>query len=460
MHKLISQIHLNPAEHAQSAKKSTDARLLVHTYSHVWANLLAWIPVRLKRKLSIFPCALWQHCCGRRRKRWKTMESTSICQAWYGCEVLTVLRLTFFLASQTQGIWRRGKKRAYLAQPKADWEQIGANRSSLGPSLGVTCSELRAVGSNLRPTWAQLGSNMGLACVGASGPNTSPMGNWLRTNPTKAQKTLEIAIEMQIFSVSESAKLARIGPILARLPSKGPCLSQTCAQVALSWAQLEPKLAPTDHVGLSWAQSDLDGFQLEATPCTWKSTSVPRTWHLWRQLHTKLRPTETQHGEPCFKPSVIDRKKTRKIPVKTGVLKISAWAGYVAQLYGSYGPQLGPKLLPNRPIGAKVRHLGAKLGRNWSQVGPIWAKVGAVLAEVDPKSGRYGPVLRPCWTETVHLDDFGPICKMCKLHQITTIPCTFLQSFQKWAEAVPVWQICPVVSLAAKLPRLGTFGAI
>jgi hypothetical protein len=231
--------------------------------------------------------------------------------------------------------------------------------------------------------------------------------------------------------MSESAKLARVGPILARLPSKGPRLSQTCAQVALSWAQLEPKLAPTDHVGLSWAQSDLDGFQLEATSCTWKPTSVPTTWHLWRQLHTKLRPTETQHGEPCFKPSVIDRKKTRKIPVKTGVLKISAWAGYVAQLYGSYGPQLGPKLLPNRPIGAKVRHLGGKLGRNWSQVGPSWAKVGAVLGEVDPKSGRYGPMLRPCWTETVHLDDLGPICKMCKLHQITTIPCTFLQSFQK-----------------------------
>ena len=201
--------------------------------------------------------------------------------------------------------------------------------------------------------------------------------------------------------MSESAKLARVGPILARLPSKGPRLSQTCAQVALSWAQLEPKLAPTDHVGLSWAQSDLDGFQLEATSCTWKPTSVPTTWHLWRQLHTKLRPTETQHGEPCFKPSVIDRKKTRKMPVKTGVLKISAWAGYVAQLYGSYGPQLGPKLLPNRPIGAKVRHLGGKLGRNWSQVGPklgpCWAKWTPSRADMGRCCGHVGPK-RSIWT--------------------------------------------------------------
>ena len=50
---------------------------------------------------------------------------------------------------------------------------------------------------------------------------------------------------------------------------------------------------------------------------------------LWRQLHTKLGPTETQHGERCFKQSVIDSKQTRKIPVKTSVLRISDRAGYV-----------------------------------------------------------------------------------------------------------------------------------
>jgi len=201
----------------------------------------------------------------------------------------------------------------------------------------------------------------------------------------------------EIFSVSESAKLARVGPILARLPSKGPRLSQTCAKVALSWAQLEPKLAPTDHVGLSWAQSDLDGFQLEATSCTWKSTSVPTTWHLWRQLHTKLRPTETQHGEPCFKPSVIDRKKTRKIPVKTGVLKISCrpviwiiWTSTWAEVapksahWGQGAPswrQVGPKLEPSRP------KLGQSWGRAGPQVGPIWADVAAMLDRNGP-SGR------------------------------------------------------------------------
>ena len=50
---------------------------------------------------------------------------------------------------------------------------------------------------------------------------------------------------------------------------------------------------------------------------------------LWQQLHTKLGPTETQHGEHCFKQSVIDSKQTRKIPVKTSVLRISDRAGYV-----------------------------------------------------------------------------------------------------------------------------------
>ena len=44
----------------------------------------------------------------------------------------------------------------------------------------------------------------------------------------------------------------------------------------------------------------------------------------------------------------------------------------------------------------KLRHRGAKLGRSWSQF--------VLLAEV--------PMLRPCWIETVQLDDFGPICKM------------------------------------------------
>ena len=46
---------------------------------------------------------------------------------------------------------------------------------------------------------------------------------------------------------------------------------------------------------------------------------------IWRQLHTKLGPTETQHGEHCFKRSIIDSKKT----CISRVLTISYWAGNV-----------------------------------------------------------------------------------------------------------------------------------
>jgi hypothetical protein len=60
--------------------------------------------------------------------------------------------------------------------------------------------------------------------------------------------------------------------------------------------------------------------------------------------------------------------------------------------------------------------------------------------------------------ETIHLDDFGPICKMCKFPQrepffvgsILKLPPPQLKLYQS--------EVCPFVSLAAKLPRLGTFG--
>ena len=66
-----------------------------------------------------------------------------------------------------------------------------------------------------------------------------------------------------------------------------------------------------------WAQSDPDGPQIEAMWCTWTPRSRVTLRNLgpliWRQLHTKLGPTETQHGEHSFKRSVINSQKTRKI---------------------------------------------------------------------------------------------------------------------------------------------------
>jgi hypothetical protein len=70
-------------------------------------------------------------------------------------------------------------------------------------------------------------------------------------------------------------------------------------------------------------------------------------------------------------------------------------------------------------------------------------------------------MLRTCWIETAHLDDVGPICKTRKLppsRALFLAPCS-VENAPPPAEAVPVWQICPFVSLAAKLPRLGTSGA-
>ena len=77
---------------------------------------------------------------------------------------------------RTQGIGRRGKKRAYLAQPKADWGQA---RPSLALSW-PTGAHLAQLGRNLRrarASWLQLGPNLSptglsmrkLVLCGASG---------------------------------------------------------------------------------------------------------------------------------------------------------------------------------------------------------------------------------------------------------------------------------------------------
>jgi hypothetical protein len=73
-----------------------------------------------------------------------------------------------------------------------------------------------------------------------------------------------------------------------------------------------------------------------------------------RQLCTKLGPTETQHGEHGFKRSVIDSKKTWKIPVNTGVLRISDWAG-------------------------NVLHFEAIETSTWAEVAPKWAELGLLF---------------------------------------------------------------------------------
>ena len=70
----------------------------------------------------------------------------------------------------------------------------------------------------------------------------------------------------------------------------------------------------------------------------------------------------------------------------------------------------------------------------------LWS---STCAEVDPKGvlklTPSGAHVAPCWTETVHLDNVGPICKNCKLPS----PVHFIGR-----EAVHDWQIGPLVASA------------
>ena len=95
----------------------------------------------------------------------------------------------------------------------------------------------------------------------------------------------------------------------------------------------------------------------------------------------------------------------------------------------------------------------ASLALSWAEQEPTWARqVGPKLGPCWPK---FGPMLRPCRIEMVHLDDFGPICTRCKLPQSRAL-------FD-----APLCRKCPSPKLepyqsdrlAAKLTRLGTFGA-
>ena len=100
-------------------------------------------------------------------------------------------------------------------------------------------------------------------------------------------------------------------------------------------------------------------------------------------------------------------------------------------------------------VGAKLRHLGAKLGRSWSQLVQIGLKLGPCWPQV-------GPMLRPCWIETVHLDDVGLIFYKC-----TSVPCIFWRLARANMPPPPLKHTSLTdlsASLAAKLPRLGTFG--
>ena len=97
-------------------------------------------------------------------------------------------------AARTQGIGQRGKKRAHLAQQKADWVKLGGpwHTSKLGPhlnsgptwrNLGTSGGKLNMLGGIWRRSWAQGRPNVGNIasvnhlqsekCGGNSGQNVS-----------------------------------------------------------------------------------------------------------------------------------------------------------------------------------------------------------------------------------------------------------------------------------------------
>ena len=136
------------------------------------------------------------------------------------------------------------------------------------------------------------------------------------------------------------------------------------------------------------------------------------------QLHTKLGPAETQHGEHCFKRSVIDSQRMWKIPVKNG-------------RFEDFG------------LGWPCPHLEAI----WTST---WPPNGSNLGPKPADQSR--PII-----ETAHLANFGPICKpqSCVLFGFLS-----RANVHPPAEAAPVNRgLFESIGSAPKLSRLGTFGA-
>ena len=130
-----------------------------------------------------------------------------------------------------------------------------------------------------------------------------------------------------------------------------------------------------------------------------------------RPFGDSVGPTETQHGEHCFERSV-------KIAVKTSVWMISDWPA-MSSISKPYDFNLGRSCSQMGPSWGQVAPSWSQVAPSWSQVGPKLERTGSKLGRSWGLAGRSWPqvrsMLRTCWIETAHLDDFGPICKMCKL---------------------------------------------
>lgn len=146
-------------------------------------------------------------------------------------------------------------------------------------------------------------------------------------------------------------------------------------------------------------------------------------------------PMQTQHGEHCLKRSFIDTKKKQwKIPMKTAVLKISDWAEHVPHFEAMW------------------TSIWAEMGRTWTwgQAAPSWSQDG-------PKSEPCWPKLTPSGGDVAAMSDrkgaFGSA--KCANYYSGWLPVPAnMGPPPSWTSLTNL-----SVSLATKLPHLGTFRA-
>ena len=145
---------------------------------------------------------------------------------------------------------------------------------------------------------------------------------------------------------------------------------------------------------------------------------MPQFGTLWRQLHTKLGPPETQHWEHCST-QASSREKNMERTSEYPCFNVFVMGRPCAPILSACGLKLGAKLLP---------------GPSCGMLEPSWAEIGAKWAQVGPK-------LLLCRIEMAHLDEMRTILLVSILKMHPHLP----------AEAVPDWQIGPFASLAAQI---------
>ena len=332
-----------------------------------------------------------------------------------------------------------GRRGASWAQLEASWPQLGPNLSPTKVQHGATWACLDAswgLYAQLGPVWRHLARKL------------CPM------SPSKPKNVGNSGKNASFQRVTLSPQNC---PGWARLPQKGCQLGQ----VALSWTQLEPKLAPSGHVGL----------KLGAKRSTW-FPNWSRVMHMEAEVTSKVAqlghcgnsftPTWAQRRHnmrniASNKRSIIDSKQTCEIPVKKGVMRMSDWAGYVQHveaIWTSTWAEVAPTWVRLR---AKLQYVGggAEVGAEWVQVGHIW--------------GNFWPKVTPNGADDVaamsdRQDAFGRCCADMPNAQITTAGKRLLAPRPgRTCPPTPIWSCTSLtdlsVSLAAKLPRLDTFGA-